>query len=197
MASPAVPGLLFCFAAMVLLIFVSVSVPVWDKIYFLDANINGRDIRFGIWGYTGSPKGLGYTFDPSILGFNSDRLNSAIIHNLTFVMVLHPVAAGLAAIAVLFGLCGAAYSRIGTIMMSLAAAVATLVTLIAWIIDMVLWGIARERIRHDGPAGSTAMYGNANWLTLGALIALMLGFCSAGCGACGRYSRRGRYADKA
>jgi len=196
MASPAVPGLFFCFAAMVLLIFVSVSVPVWNDIYFLDANVNGHEIRFGIWGFTGSPKHLGYTFDPSILGFSSDRLNSAVIHNLTFVMVLHPVAAGLAAIAVIFGLCGAAYSRIGTIMMTLLSAVAFLVTLIAWIVDMVLWGIARDRIRHDGPPGSTAQYGNANWLTLGALIALALGFCAASCGSFGRYSRRGRYADK-
>lgn len=128
--------------------------------------------------------------------FRSDKLNSAIIHNLTFVMVLHPVAAALSAIAVIFGLCGAAYSRIGTIFMTLSAAVAFLVTLVAWIVDMVLWGIARERIRHDGPAGSTAQYGNANWLTLGALIALALGFCAAGCGSFGRYSRRGRYADK-
>jgi hypothetical protein len=111
--------------------------------------------------------------------------------------VLHPVAAGLSAIAVLFGLCGAAYHRFGTVMMSLTAAVAALVTLIAWVIDMVLWGIARDRIRHDGPAGSTANYGNANWLTLGALVALMIGFCASGLGVCGRYSRRSRYSDKA
>lgn len=71
MASPAAPGLFFCFAAMVLLIFVSVSVPVWNDIYFLDAHIGGvRDVRFGIWGFTGSEKHLGYTFDPSILGFS-------------------------------------------------------------------------------------------------------------------------------
>jgi len=181
---------------MVLLIFVSVSVPVWNDIYFLSANVNGQTIRFGVWGFTGSAKQLGYTFDPSILGFSDDRLNSAVIHNLTFVMVLHPIGAGLAALAVIFGLCGAAYSRMGTIMMTLTAALATLVTLVAWIVDMVLWGIARERIRHDGPGSSTAQYGNANWLTLGALIALALGFCAAGCGSCGRYSRRGRYADK-
>jgi hypothetical protein len=69
MASPAVPGLFFCFAAMVLLIFVSVSVPVWNAIYFLSANINGRVIRFGVWGYTGSQRQIGYSFDPAALGF--------------------------------------------------------------------------------------------------------------------------------
>jgi len=196
MASPAVPGLLLCFAAMVLLIFASVSVPVWNDVYFLNANINGRVIRFGVWGFTGSQKHLGYTFDPTVLGFSSDKLNSAIIHNLTFVLVLHPVAAGLAAIAVLFGLCGAAYNRFGTILMSLAAAVATLVTLVVWIIDMVLWGIARDRIRSDGPPGSTAQYGNAVWFTLAAFVALMIGFCASSVGACGRYSRGGRFTNK-
>jgi len=193
MASPAVPGLFFCFAAMVLLIFVSISAPVWNNISFLDVNVDGREIHFGCWGYTGSQRSLGYTFDPSVLGFDSTNLNTVVIHNLTFVLVLHPIAAALAGIAVLFGLCGAAYSRIGTILMSLSAALAMLLTLIVWVIDMTLWGIARNRIRDDGPAGSTAQYGNANWLTLGALIALLLGVCAASLGSCGRYSRRSRY----
>lgn len=191
------PGLFFCFAAMVLLVFASVSVPVWNDVYFLNANINGREIRFGVWGFTGSKKQLGYSFDPIDLGFQSNSLNTAALHNLTFVMVLHPVGAGLAALATLFGLCGASYHRLGTIFMSLTAAIATLVTLIAWVVDMVLWGIVRERIRRDGPPGSTAQYGNATWLTLGALVALMIGFCASTLGSCGRYSRRGRYSDKA
>jgi len=185
------------FAAMVLLIFVSVSAPVWDKISFLDANIGGKEIHFGVWGYTGTKAHLGYYFDPRALGFDSNSLNTKTIHNLTFVLILHPIAAGLAALSFIFGLCGAGYHRVGTILMSLIAALAAMLTLIIWIIDMVLWGIARNRIRHDGPDGATAQYGNANWLTLGALIALMLGFCAAGLGSCGRYSRRGRYADNA
>lgn len=81
---------------------------------------------------------------------SNDSLNTAVLRNLTYVMVLHPVAAGLAGLAVIFGLCGAAYSRVGTIFMSLAAALATLCTLVVFIIDMVLWGIARNRIRDQG-----------------------------------------------
>ena len=50
-------------------------------------------------------------------------------------------------------------------------------TLIAWIIDMALWGIVRDVLRDNGVS---AGYGNANWLTLGALIALSID--SAGCG---------------
>jgi uncharacterized membrane protein YcjF (UPF0283 family) len=59
-------------------------------------------------------------------------------------------------------------------------------TLIIWVIDMVLFGIAKKRFRDNGVQ---AQYGNANWITLGALIALLLGFCVGVCGVFGRYSR--------
>ncbi|KIJ36250.1 hypothetical protein M422DRAFT_179680, partial [Sphaerobolus stellatus SS14] len=110
------------------------------------------------------------------------KLNNAVVHNLTFVFVLHPVAAGLAGLAVLYGLCGAAYSRIGTIFMTLTSTLALLVTLVVWVIDMVLWGIARDRDRFRD-VGAKAQYGNANWLTLGALIALILVFARGLLGA--------------
>ncbi|KAF8758597.1 Pali protein [Rhizoctonia solani] len=167
MASPALPGLFFCFAACVLLVIVTVSAPIWNDVSFLNASVGGREIHFGVFG--------------------TDNLNTTTIRNLTYIMVLHPVAAGLAGLAVIFGLCGAAYSRVGTIFMSLAAALATICTLIVFVIDMVLWGIARNRIRDEG---ASANYGNANWMVAGALAALLLGFCSAALGSCGRFSRR-------
>jgi hypothetical protein len=55
--------------------------------------------------------------------------------------------------------------------MTLTAALALLVILVVWVIDMVLWGITRSRFRD---VGATAQYGNANWLTLGALIAPLI-----------------------
>jgi hypothetical protein len=74
---------------------------------------------------------------------------------------MHVVAAGLAGLSVLFGICGAAYHRSGTIIMTLLAALATLVPLVIFVIDMVLFGIARNRLRDNG---IPAQYGNANWL---------------------------------
>lgn len=71
--------------------------------------------------------------------------------------------------------------------MTLVAGLAALTTLVAWVIDMVLFGIARSRYRD---AGLPAQYGNANWLTLGALVALLLGFCASACGIFGGYGRR-------
>ena len=70
--------------------------------------------------------------------------------------------------------------------MILLAGLALLTTFVVWVIDMILFGIARQRYRD---AGEKAQYGNANWLTLGALVAIMLSFCASVCGAFGRYRR--------
>jgi len=76
--------------------------------------------------------------------------------------------------------------------MSVASALALILTLVIFVIDMVLFGIARNRIRSELGSNSAAQYGNANWMVLGALIALMLAFCTSIFGSCGRYSRKGR-----
>jgi hypothetical protein len=180
-ASPAIPGLVFCFAAMVLLIFVSVSVPTWPKVSLLNVGPSGPgQLRYGVFGFTGSKTHIGYDFtDP--------RLNSTTLHNLTGALILHPIAAGLAGLAFLFGICGASYHRAGTVFMTLLSALALLATLVVWVIDMILFGIARQHYRS---AGTPAQYGNGNWLTLGALVALLLGFCTSACGIFGRYRRR-------
>lgn len=191
MANPAFPGLFFCFAATVLLVMVSISSPVWEKISFLDVTTGVRT-HFGVFGYTGSKVSVGYTFPPDRLGFNDTKLNTGVIHSLTFVLVLYPVAAGLSGLSVLFGLCGACYHRAGTVFMSLLSALATICTLIAWVITMALFGIARNHVR-DHVGGGRAQYGNANWIALGALAALLIGFCTAICGVFGHYRRHRSY----
>jgi len=187
-AGAAFPGLFFCFAATVLLVIVSISTPVWDKISFLDVTAAGKTTQFGVFGYTGSKAAVGYTFPPDRLGYSDTKLNTGVLHSLTFVLVLYPVAAGLAGLSVLFGLCGACYHRAGTVFMSLLAALATVCALIAWVISMALFGIARNHVR-DNVKGGTAQYGNANWIALGGLAALLVGFCTAACGVCGHYRR--------
>lgn len=89
--------------------------------------------------------------------------------------------------ALAFGIFGvAAHSRVGTILMTLASALAFLIVAIAFTIDMILFNIIRSRIRADAP-GNSAQLADATWLTLGALVALALGACAAGCGSFGRY----------
>jgi len=177
---------------MVLLIFCSISVPVWNKVSFLDATYNSKSISFGAWGYTGSSKTLGYSWTQALGNISNTRLSQSIFNNLTYVLILHPIGAGLSALAVVFGICGAGYSRIGTILMSLCAALALLVTLVAWIIDLVMFGIARDEIRSHG---GSAQYGIANWFAIAAWVSLCIGFCAGICGSLGRYRER-RYAAK-
>jgi len=182
-ASPAIPGLFLCFAATVLLIFVCVSSPTWEKISFLDVGTGDNQVHYGVFGFTGSKISIGYDFQST----GGSDINTTVIHNLTQTLILHPIAAGLAGLAFLFGLCGAAYHRVGTIFMTLLSGLAMLSTLLAFVLDMALFGITRNRLRD---AGIPAQYGNANWLTLGALVALLLGFCASACGVFGRYRRR-------
>jgi low affinity Fe/Cu permease len=72
-------------------------------------------------------------------------------------------------------------------MMSVFSALSNLAALVVFVVDMVLWGIVRKRLRG---VGATAQYGNANWLTLGALVALAVGYCVAACAIFGNYRRR-------
>lgn len=199
-ASAALPGLFFCFAAMVLLIFVSpdlesylsssdlnitfsqvsVSAPTWNAISFMDAG----GLSFGVLGYTGSTTHVCYYFPVSVPGVDEN-----VMHNLTCALILYPIAAGLAGISVLLGICGATYHRAGTVFMSLAAALALLCTLIAWIISTSLFGVERTKLRDNG---INAAWGNATWIGLGALVALFLGSCTAACGVFGSYRRTRR-----
>jgi len=185
MSRAPIPGALLCFAAMVLLLFVSISVPTWSKVSFLNVGASGTDqLKYGVFGSTGSSPSVGYHF-------TNPSMNSAVLHNLTKALILHPIAAGLSGFAFLFGICGLALaSRFATIFMTLLSGFALLATFVVWIIDMILFGIARQRYRD---AGDIAQYGNANWLTLGALVALLLGFCFSACGVFGRYNRKHQF----
>jgi hypothetical protein len=73
--------------------------------------------------------------------------------------------------------------------MAAFAGVATVITLLIFVIDMALFGIVRNRFRDNGVP---AQYGNANWITLGAVAALMLGMCTGACGSFGSYRRKPR-----
>jgi hypothetical protein len=71
--------------------------------------------------------------------------------------------------------------------MAILSAVATVCTLVAFVADTIMFGIARNRFREKG---AHAQYGDAIWITLVALATLGLGFCVSSYGAFGRYRRR-------
>jgi hypothetical protein len=70
-AGAALPGLFFCFAACLLLIFVSVSPPTWNSVYFLNTGTGTGSIRFGVFGYTGSSTTVGYYFPAPLNTYKS------------------------------------------------------------------------------------------------------------------------------
>ena len=71
--------------------------------------------------------------------------------------------------------------------MTLVSALAFLTTLVVWVIEMVLFGVARSHIRDSG---IVADWGNANWLVLGALVSLFFAFFASACGTFGSYRKR-------
>ncbi|KAJ7901801.1 pali-domain-containing protein [Mycena olivaceomarginata] len=187
--SAALPGLFFCLTAAVLLTFVSVSAPTWDKISFLNAGSGSATVRFGVFGYTGTHARIGYRFNPSSLNFNDHVLHTPVFLNLTKTLILHPIAAGISGLAFFSGLCGALYHRAGTAVMALLAALATIMSLLAFLFDMVLFGIARRQFREQG---IPSQYGSASWLTLGAAVAILLGFSTAASTFFSRYRNKTR-----
>ena len=154
-----------------------------------------------MFGYTGTQTRLGYRFpvtyvfvyralsecQPNGLNKRTGELSSSTVHNLTFTLILHPIGAALSGLAVIFGICGAEYHRSGTVLMALSSSLAALVTLVAFVLDLALFSIARHEFRK---LGWSSDYGNAIWLTLGALVALTLGFCTSAVGIFGSYRRR-------
>jgi len=188
-AGAALPGLFLCFAAMVLLIIVSVSVPIWKDVSFLDVVVGGGTATsFGVFGYTGSGMAkVGYTITENLVGYSSPSLENGILHNLTYVLVLYPVAAGLAGLAFIFGLFGASYHRAGTVFMTLLSGLAALVATVAWPVSMALFSVIRKQVNDNG---DVATYGKALWFGVAAMVALYLAFLTSACGVCGHYRKR-------
>ena len=96
---------------------------------------------------------------------------------IAFLTSFHVLAAGLSGLAFLFGLVEVLPHYSGPAFGSFFSGLAFTLTLIVWIIDLVLWGIVKNVLKDNG---ISAGYGNANWLTLGALI--VLSGDSVGCG---------------
>lgn len=205
-----VPFLIF--VAFLLLLLVSLSIPIIKTISVLNiaaniqsgignAGISGG-VKFGLWGYcvsdiTASAFGfdqsragycskskLGYDIDSQVLDtLGLDNLDDIISHGLTFVLVLHPIACGLAFLALLFALMlifrpARLASAVALIFSVLAAIVAT----IAFAIDVALTTIARNKIGDATDGNLKVTYGAVPWMTLGAMVALWAATVGACCG---------------
>ena len=165
-------GTFLIFAAMVLMVVVSVGLPVWDRIYFLSIDVSGvsRAIRFGPWGTC-----YGSDCSAAKLGYNLAWLESVtdnavvishVVKGLSYAFVLHPVAAGLCFIAWLFAL----GNHLATgLCASLFSFLAALVTLAAFAVTIAFAEVAKHRIE-DSLEGASGSLGRGVWLVLAAFV---------------------------
>ncbi|KAJ3545692.1 hypothetical protein NMY22_g2328 [Coprinellus aureogranulatus] len=181
---------LLLFSAFVLLLLVSLSAPIIDSIYLfrLAARAAGArsTVNFGVWGYcigaVETTLGLGTLSDGSCskarLGYRVDSavarvlgvsgITDSISRVLTAVFILNPIAAGLTFLAFVISLFmlrkGAnGTARLPSFLTFGIGTLAALATTAAFIANVVIVAVVRNRIRNDLGAGDALdfTWGNA------------------------------------
>ncbi|KDQ60710.1 hypothetical protein JAAARDRAFT_31686 [Jaapia argillacea MUCL 33604] len=169
--------------------------------------------RFGVWGYCVSPVDvsalghsestvaecskahLGLTFDSTLASaLHVSNYQNLISRATTAVFVLHPIACGLAFLALLASLLMVLPrrepSRGASILTLLLGILAAFVTTVIFLVDVIGIAIVRSKV-HSATSGElTLSWGNAVWMVLGATIALWLSLLGACAGICGHRRRR-------
>lgn len=110
------------------------------------------------------------------------QIPQIVVKWLTYVLVLHIVAFGLAAIAAIFGLLAHVREMAMTCFSSCISGFAAAVALVAFIFDIAIFFVAKSRM--NSVSGGSASIGNAVWLTLVAWILLFFSGCFYGLGRC-------------
>jgi len=191
-------GTFLLLAATVLLIITCISAPVVPGISILKVDL-GRNSRsqlfddrdgfptvtFGSFGYCANgalpggrsdcPRAYGYSPLAVMRSIDGATEYSDYAEDttraLTKVMILHPIAAGINFIAFVLALSA---GTIGSLLASLVALLAFLVTAVACIIDFVLFSIVRSNINDNGTS-SAVYYGSAAWTILVSAICSLIG----------------------
>lgn len=183
-------GTFLLFASAILLLITTISAPVIGDIAILKVMLTNRsDIRnssvtFGTFGHCVLdvapvetdqdycyPRVIGYnpavimeTIDKVTYNTGSEDTSKA----LTRVMILHPIACGLAFIAFLLALGSGVF---GALMASLVSAITFVITIVVMATDFVAFGIIKNKVNSDG-SGSHAYYSVGMWTILAAMILL-------------------------
>jgi len=132
-----------------------------------------------------SPKHLGYSVSPQIeqilSSIDANDLSDVITRSLTFVLVLHPVACALAFLGFLLTIISAVRPhRIASALATAIGLLASVITTLVFIIDIVLTGVAKSRIHSKTSGKGYAKFGDAQWLVLVSAILLWIA-CFAAC----------------
>jgi hypothetical protein len=111
-------------------------------------------------------------------GLSSNYAN-IITKALTAVLILHPIAAGLSLLALIFGLLMARPQRAGHTT-RISSFLATLTSI--FVVDIVFGAVLTRRLHKAVGNDVSVHYGNAVWMTLAATILLWLAVITATCG---------------
>lgn len=138
---------------------------------------------------------LGYTIDPTFIAgvTNEPDLASLILKALTILLVLHPIAAGLAFLTVLPIAASCCVFHRAPWIISLVLSIATaIMSTIVFAADLALVLVARHKLREQNTFNVTVDFGNGIWIVLVSMlftwVALFL-LSARVCGCC----RFGRY----
>jgi len=216
----------FCLiTAFTLLLFVALSLPIIKSVYLLKFNGHaasdvpatsiGTELRFGVWGFcvtsvlnrptllanNGRCLGpqLGYTIDPEIIKAvtNEPDLANLILKGITVLLVLHPIAAGLAFLTLLPVIASCCVYHAAPWVISLMLSVATaIVSSIVFAADLALVIVARHKIKSDSAVNVTLSFGNGVWMVLVGMLftwVAMVLLSARICGCCGLGRKRGKY----
>lgn len=88
----------------------------------------------------------------------------------TRIMILHPIACGVAFIAFLVSIAG---GIVGSLVGALTAFVAWILTIVVLATDFTLFGVVRNHVNHD-PTNSKAYFGSAIWMLVASFMVLGL-----------------------
>jgi hypothetical protein len=191
-----IPGVVFLLAATVLSIIAAISVPYFSavdiaRVHFKGSAAGGSDtseaisqIRFGVWGFcayelNSSDRTCSHSGNAYQVTLGSPNANSNVIIGSSWTrgLAVHPVAAGVTFLALL-----ASLSTHLTVQLvaSVLSFLASLLTLIAFAIDIALYAYVKHQAKKLQGARSDTDTGVGFWLTFVAFILTLL----AGCTVC-------------
>lgn len=127
---------------------------------------------------------MGYRSDVNKLVGNDlpIQIPQVVVKWLTYALVLHLVAFGLAGISAIFGLLAHVREMSMTCFSSCISGLGATVAFVAFIFDIAFFFVVKARI--NKVQGGSASIGNAIWLTLAAWILLFFSGCFYGIGRC-------------
>lgn len=165
----------------------------------IDVNVLG--IQAGISSYNCTKPALGFDFNSQVasaLGITASE--NSLSHSASEALVIYPIACGFAFLSLILLLLIIRWrfvggsSRLPFTLTLLSTFLATALATAVFIIDIVAVVVARRDIDRQA-SGVTLVYGNAVWMTLGAMIALWLALLSTLLSLC-TYRRQYRKSAK-